>query len=93
MTRELKKGIYTKTRLKKRFNRNPTKENELNFKRKIKKCIALRNKAIKQHFKKTTEAGIVSSRAFLKFVKPSLSNKGGLAGNDISLVITEQNYN
>ena len=86
MTRELKKGIYTRTRLKKRYNKNPTKENELNFKRQRNKCVALRKKAIKQHFKKATETGPVSNRDFWNLVKPFLSNKGGLAGNDISLV-------
>ena len=86
MTRELKKGIYNRTRLKKRYNRNPTKENELSFKRLRNQCVALRNKAIKQHFKKTAEAGIVSNRAFWNLVKPFLSDIGGIAGNDISLV-------
>ena len=46
----------------------------------------MRKKAIKQHFKKATEAGLVSNRVFWNLVKPLLSNKGGLAGSDISLV-------
>ena len=83
---ELRKGIYTRTRLKKRYNRNPTKENEVVFKKQRNKCVALRKKAIKQHFKKATEAGLVSNRVFWNFGKPFLSNKGGLAGSDISLV-------
>ena len=36
MTRKLNKGIYTRTRLQKRYKKNPTKENELKFKRKKK---------------------------------------------------------
>ena len=86
MTRELKKGIYTRTRLQKRYKKNPTKENELKFKRQRNKCVSLRKKAIKQHFKQATENGLVSNRAFWNLVKPFLSNKGGLAGSDISLV-------
>ena len=86
MTHELKKGIYTRTRLKKKFKKNPTKENENNFKRQRNKCVSLRRKAIKQHFKKATENGLVSNRAFWNLVKPFLSNKGGLASNDISLI-------
>ena len=86
MTHELKKGIYTRTRLKKKFKKNPTKENENNFKRQRNKCVSLRRKAIKQHFKKVTENGLVSNRAFWNLVKPFLSNNGGLASNDISLI-------
>ena len=86
MTRELKKGIYTRTRLKNKYNKNPTKENELKFKRQRNKCVSLRKKAIKQHFKQATENGLISNRAFWNLVKPFLSNRGGLAGSDISLV-------
>ena len=46
----------------------------------------MRKKAIKQHFKQATENGLVSNRAFWNLVKPFLSNKGGLAGSDISLI-------
>ena len=73
MTRELKKGIYTRTRLKKRYNKNPTKENKVSFKRQRNKCVALRKKAIKQHFKKQQKldwcrivlSGILQSLSFL----------------------------
>ena len=41
---------------------------------------------IQLHFKKATETGLVSNRAFWNLVKPFLSNKGGLARNDISLI-------
>ena len=55
----------------------------------------MRKKAIKQQFKKATEAGLVSNRVFWNLVKPFLSNKGGLAGSDISLlknnrIVTEE---
>ena len=86
MMHELNKGIYTKTRLKKKFNKNPTEENESNFKRQRNKCVSLSRKAIKQHFKKATENGLVSNRAVWNLVKPFLSNKGGLASNDIALI-------
>ena len=42
-------------------------------------------KAIKTHFKKATEKGLVSNSDFWNLVKPFLSNKGGLTGNDITL--------
>ena len=40
MTRELKKGIYTRTRLQKKYKKNLTKENELKFKRQRNKCVS-----------------------------------------------------
>ena len=46
----------------------------------------MRKKAVKQYFKKATKTGLVSNRAFWNLVKPFLSNKEGLADNDISLV-------
>ena len=46
----------------------------------------MREKAIKARFKKATEKGVVSNKDFWNLVKPFLSNKGGLSGNDITLV-------
>ena len=86
MTPDLRKAIYTRSRLKNRFNKNPTKENEASYKKQRNKCVSLRKKAIKIHFKKATKYGIMDSQAFWKLVKPFLSNKGGLEGSDISLI-------
>ncbi len=85
MTKELKKEIYTKSRLKMKFNKQPTKENELNFKRQRNKCVSLRKKAFKQHLKHTTENGLVLNPDFWNLVKPFLSSKEGLAFINISL--------
>ena len=46
----------------------------------------LEKKALKQHFKQATKNGLVSNQAFWNLAKPFLSNKGSLAGSDISLV-------
>ena len=86
MNPELKKGIYTRTRLKNRLNEHPSKENEIAFKKQRNRCVALRKKAIKNHFKKVTSDGLMSNKAFWDLVKPFLSNKGGMTGNEISLV-------
>ncbi len=51
-----------------------------------KKCVSLRKKAIKRSFKKATTNGVMDNQALWKLNKPFLSNKGGLEGNDISLV-------
>ena len=41
---------------------------------------------MKNHFKEATENGTMSNKEFWNLVKPFLSNKGGLASSDISLV-------
>ena len=90
MNRELNKAIYVRSNLKKKFNKNPSKENELKFKKQRNRCVSLRKKAIKAHFKKATENGHMSNKEFWNLVKPFLSNKGGLAGNDIMLVTDDK---
>ncbi len=86
MNPELKKAIYTRSRFKNRLNKYPSKQNENIYKKQRNKCVALRKKAIKNFFKKVTSKGLMSNKAFWDLVKPFLSNKGGLTGNDISLV-------
>ena len=41
---------------------------------------------MKSHFKKATKLCTMSNKEFWDLVKPFLSNKGGLASSDISLV-------
>ena len=86
MNPELKRGIYTRTRLKNRLNKHPSKENEIALKKQRNRCVALRKKGIKNHIKKVTSDGLMSNKAFWDLVKPFLSNKGGLTGTEISLV-------
>ena len=86
MNQQLQKAIYTRSRLKKRLNKNPTAENRSNFKKQRNKCVSIRRKAMKNHFKKATKNGTMSNKEFWDLVKPFLSNKGGLASSDISLV-------
>ena len=85
MTPQLNRAIYTRSRLKKKFNKNPTNENKTKFKKQRNKCVSIPRKAIKNHFKKATENGL-SNQAFWDLVKPFLSNKGALVGSDISIV-------
>ena len=87
MTPELNRAIYTRSRLKKKVNKNPTNENKAKFKKQRNKCVAIRRKAIKNHFKEATKNGLISNQAFWDLVKPFLSNKGALVGSDISIVI------
>ena len=78
MNQELKKAIYTRSRLKRRLNKNPTPENRRNFKKQRNKCVSLRKRAMKNHFKEATRNGVLSNKEFWDLVKPFLSNKGDL---------------
>ena len=86
MNKELKKAIYVRSRMKNRFNKDPCNENRAKFKQHRNKCVKLRRKAIRDHFKKATSKGIMSNKEFWDLVKPYLSNKGGLSDNNITLI-------
>ena len=86
MNPELKKAMYTRARLIRRINKLTSKQNEVAFKKQLNRCVALRKEAMKNHFKRVTSNGLMSIKAFWNLVKPFLSNKGLLAGTDISLV-------
>ena len=86
MNPELKKAMYTRARLKRRLNKHPSIQNEVAFKKQRNRCVALCKKAIKNHFKRVTSNGLMSNKDFWDLVNPFLSNKGVLAGTDISLV-------
>ena len=78
MNQQLQKAIYTKSRLKKRLNKNPTQENRSKFKKQRNKCGSLRKKAMRNHFKEATKNGTPSNKEFWDLVKPFLSNIGDL---------------
>ena len=86
MNQQLQKTIYTRSRLKKRLIKNPTQENRRKFKKQRNKCVSLRKKAMKTHFKEATKNGTLSNKEFWDRVKPLLSYKGGLTNSDIFLV-------
>ena len=90
MNRNLKKAIYVRKNLKKKFIKNSTNENKARFKKHRNKCVSLRKNAIRDHFKKATSKGLMSNKDFWNLVKPFLSNKGGLSESNITLVKGEK---
>ena len=66
MNKTWRKEIYNRTRLQRKFKKNRTKENELNFKKQRNKCVSLRRKAIKNHFRRVTENGVMTNKDFWK---------------------------
>ena len=51
MNKVLRRAIYTRSRLKNKFNKNPWEENKILYKKQRNKCVNLRKKAIKHILK------------------------------------------
>ena len=66
--------------------KSATKANESMFKKQQNKCVLLKKECIKNHFSKVTESGVSTSKEFWKIIKPFLTNKGFLSGNEIMLI-------
>ena len=74
-SKEMRKAIYTRSRLRNKFCKNPSEENERKYKRQRDLCVSLRRKAVKQYFSSITSKGIVTIKALWKTIKPFLTNK------------------
>ena len=85
ITKDLRKAIYTRSKLRNKFIKNPTEVNEKLYKRQRNKCVLVRKKSIKQYFSNITSKDIVTNREFWKTMKPFLTNKGCLDNCDIML--------
>ena len=85
MNKQLRKAIYTRSRLKNKYNKNRIDENSIQYKKQRNKCVNLRKKAIKTYFKNITNSGIVENKTFWQTVKPFITNKSGITNNTIML--------
>lgn len=85
MTKELRKTIMDRSRLKNKYLKYPSRENFLNMRKMKNKCNSLCKKAKKNYIQKATEKGISSSKQFWNFVKPFLTNKGCISNDCISI--------
>lgn len=86
MNKELRKAIYSRSRLKNNFNKNKTKENNTKYRKQRNKCVNLRRKAIRDHFNNVMENGIITNKTFWKTVKPFITNKSGTGNKKIMIV-------
>ena len=86
MNKDLSKAIMKRSRLKSKYNKNPTPLNRQTFKKQRNLCVALKNKSIKKDFDTATTNLKHDSKAFYKVLNPYLSNKSGLNCSDITLV-------
>ena len=85
VNKELRKAIYTRSRLRNKMCHNPISENICAYKKQRNKCVSLRRQCIKQHLANITEKGITTNKEFWNFNKPFLTNKVFSKNNDITL--------
>ena len=86
INREFRKEIYKRSRLRNKFWKDPSKENELLFKTQRNKCVSLRRKSIKSYCQDVPKKGLITNKPFWNFVKPFLTNKSCHTQNDIMLI-------
>ena len=85
VSKELGKAIYTRSRFRNIFLKNPDKINSKLYKQQRNKCASMRRKSIQHYFSNITSNGIITNKSFSKAIKPFLTNKGCLEKSDIML--------
>ena len=85
LTKELRKEIYTRSKSNNKYNRNPTEENKVIYKKQKNKCVSLRQKVIKVYFNNVMKRGAQTNKYFWKLIKPFLTNKGFFEAEEIML--------
>ena len=85
MNREFREAIYTRTRLKNKYWWDPSRENELGYKKQRNLCVSIRRKSTTNYLNKSTDKGLETNKSFWKFINPFLTNKGTLADCDITI--------
>ena len=78
MTKQLRKEIYTRSKLKHKYNSNPTEENKAIYCKQRNKYVSLPRKKIKVYFNNVTKKGVQTNTDFWKLINPFLTNKGFL---------------
>ena len=76
MTKELRKEIMERSKLRNRFNRNKNHENLCNFKFQRNYCVNLLRKTKKQYYENLSVKYIMDNQTFWKTVRPYFSDKG-----------------
>ena len=82
VSKELRKAIYTRSRFRNRFLKNPDEIYSKLYKQQRNKCVSIRRKSIKHYFSNITSNGIITNKNFWKATKPFLTNKGYLKNSD-----------
>ena len=85
VSKKLRKAIYTRSRFRNRFLKNPDEINSKLYKQQRNKCVSIRRKSIKHYFSNIASNEIITNKNFWKAIKPFLTNKSCLENNDIML--------
>ena len=81
MNRKFQKEIYGRRRLRNKYWVEPSAENKAAYKKQRNKCLKVRRKIIKFQIKVSK-----LTKSFWNFIKPFMTNKGTIAGSDITLI-------
>ena len=73
VSKELRKAIYTRSRFRNRFLKNPDEINSKLYKPQRNKCVPSRRKSIKHYFSNIASNGIITNKNFWKAIKPFLT--------------------
>ena len=88
MTKELSKTIMTRSRIKKKYNKWPSRETFLALKQIKNTCTNLTKTAKKQYFAKSTENQPLTNKSFWNSISPFLTNKN--VRNDDVITLNEK---
>ena len=83
LTKELRKDIMDRSRLRNKYLKYPSRENFVNMKKMNNKCNSICRKSKIKYLKRSAEKGISSSKQFWNFIKPFLTNKGCITNDFI----------
>ena len=85
VNKTLRKEIYKRSGLRNKFLKNSSDSNWQKHRKQRNKCVKIRKKYIKDHFKSITRHGIMTNRKFWATIRPFLTNKEMITSNEISL--------
>ena len=104
MTKELKKAIMHRSKLKNKFNRNRTDDNWNKYKQQRNKCVAMLRRTKLHYYKHLDTHDLADNRTFWKTIKPvftdkiqisqpiSLLEKGEIINDDVKIAEVFNEY-
>ena len=87
MNKELSKAIMYRSKLRNIHNKKKTKETWEAFKRQRNKCVSIKHRNIRNHFKDLAKNHGANGKMFWTAVKPFLTNKESSKGQGITLEV------
>ena len=84
MNKELSKAIMYRSKLRNTYNKKKTKETWEAFKRQRNKCVSIKRRNIRNHFKNLAKNYGTNGKMFWTGVRPFLTNKESSKGQGIT---------